>query len=41
MPQKPYFENAFDEYYYTYRTNLGSDIKLKNKTNDYKNINSI
>ena len=36
MPQQPYFENAFDEYYYTYRTNLGSDIKLKNKTNDMK-----
>ena len=29
LPQAPYFENAFDEYYHTYKTNLGSDIKLK------------
>ena len=36
VPQEPYFENAFDEYYYTYRTNIGSDIKIKNKENDIK-----
>ena len=36
MPREPYFESAFDEYYYTYRTNLNSDIKIKNKENDFK-----
>ena len=29
MPREPYFENAFDEYYHTYRTNFGSNINLK------------
>ncbi len=28
-PQGAYLENAFDEYYNTYRTNIGSDIKMK------------
>tara|TARA_B100001250_G_scaffold334074_1_gene299872 strand:+ start:14995 stop:16992 length:1998 start_codon:yes stop_codon:yes gene_type:complete len=32
LPREPYFENAFDEYYHTFRTNIGSNIKLtKNK----------
>ena len=30
-PKEPYFENAFDEYYYTYRKNIGSDINIKNE----------
>ena len=29
MPQEPYYENAFDEYYHTFRKNLGSDIKFQ------------
>ena len=29
MPQGPYLENAFDEYYHTSRTNMGSDIKME------------
>ena len=29
IPQEPYLENAFDEYYHTFKTNIGSDIKLK------------
>ena len=33
LPREPYFENAFDEYYQTYRTNLGSNINLKNDKN--------
>ena len=28
-PQEPYYENAFDEYYYTFRRNYGSSIKFK------------
>ena len=29
-PRQPYLENAFDEYYYTQRTNIGSDINIQN-----------
>ena len=29
MPQEPYYENAFDEYYHTFRKNLGTDIKFQ------------
>ena len=29
IPLEPYYENAFDEYYHTFKTNLGSDIKFK------------
>lgn len=36
-PKEPYFETAFDEYYHTFRTNLGSDIKFQN-SNDLVNI---
>ncbi len=28
MPRTPYFESAFDDYYYTWRKNIGSDISL-------------
>ena len=37
MPKEPYFQTAFDEYYHTYRTNFGSDIKFYN-SNDRVNI---
>ncbi len=30
LPRGPYSENAFDEYYHTYRTNIGSNIDLIN-----------
>ncbi len=30
-PRQPYLENAFDEYYYTYRKNIGTDIIVKKK----------
>tara|TARA_B100001250_G_scaffold58226_1_gene45198 strand:- start:509 stop:2521 length:2013 start_codon:yes stop_codon:yes gene_type:complete len=33
-PKEPYYENAFDEFYYTYRTNLGSDINIKTASNE-------
>lgn len=33
LPREPYFENAFDEYYQTYRTNIGSNINFKNDKN--------
>ena len=36
MPQEPYYENAFDEYYHTFKTNLGSDIKFKYKENNIR-----
>ena len=29
-PTEPYFESAFDEYFYTYRKNIGSNISFKN-----------
>lgn len=32
-PREPYFENAFDEYYHTQRTNIGSNINLENDKN--------
>ncbi|MAU36237.1 MAG: hypothetical protein CMD14_02560 [Flavobacteriales bacterium] len=35
MPREPYFENAFDEYFHTYRTNFGSNINL---TTDKKKL---
>ena len=38
MPTKPYFENAFDEYYYTYRTNVGSNINFTNETQSIKSF---
>jgi outer membrane receptor for ferrienterochelin and colicins len=38
MPQEPYYENAFDEYYHTFKTNLGSDIKLKYDKNKVRLI---
>lgn len=28
-PRLPYFENAFDDYYSTYRNNIGSELKFK------------
>ena len=31
-PRGPYSENAFDEYYYTKRTNIGTDIRINNKS---------
>ncbi len=36
LPREPYFENAFDEYYYTYRTNLGSNINFNNNKDRVK-----
>ena len=36
LPREPYFENAFDEYYYTYRTNIGSNINLKKNKDNIK-----
>ena len=38
LPQEPYNENAFDEYYHTFKTNLGSDIKLKYDKNKLRLI---
>ena len=35
-PKEPYYENAFDEYYYTLRTNLGSNISFNNKDDKVK-----
>ena len=29
IPRGPYFENAFDEYYYTYRTDVSSNINFQ------------
>ena len=29
FPREPYFENSFDEYYHTRRTNIGSKINVK------------
>ena len=29
IPREPYFENAFDEYYYTYRTDVSSNINFQ------------
>ena len=29
-PRQPYYENAFDEYFHTYRTNIGTDINIQN-----------
>ena len=31
-PIEPYFENAFDEFFYTLRENIGSNILFKNKS---------
>ena len=48
-PRGPYFESAFDDYYYTFRRNAGTDLnyKLNNNPlrfllsyNDYKRIKS-
>ena len=36
LPREPYFENAFDEYYYTYRTNIGSNINFNNNKDRVK-----
>ena len=36
LPREPYFENAFDEYYHTYRTNFGSNININNKKDQVK-----
>ena len=36
IPLEPYYENAFDEYYHTFKTNLGSDIKFKYKENNMR-----
>jgi len=38
MPRGPYLDYAFDDYYYTYRTNIGSDINIIRR--DYS-INSL
>ena len=29
-PREPYYETAFDEYFHTYRTNIGTDINIQN-----------
>tara|TARA_B100001758_G_scaffold105218_1_gene90124 strand:+ start:40845 stop:42866 length:2022 start_codon:yes stop_codon:yes gene_type:complete len=36
LPREPYFENAFDEYYYTNRMNIGSNINFKNNNDNIK-----
>tara|TARA_B100001142_G_scaffold85490_2_gene86893 strand:- start:26917 stop:28938 length:2022 start_codon:yes stop_codon:yes gene_type:complete len=36
LPRAPYFENAFDEYYYTNRMNVGSNINFKNNNDNIK-----
>ena len=33
-PKEPYYENAFDEFYYTYRRNIGSNINILTKNKD-------
>ena len=33
-PKEPYYENAFDEFYYTYRRNIGSNINISTKKKD-------
>ena len=38
LPLAPYNETAFDEYYHTYRTNLGSDINLNYDESNIKLI---
>ncbi|MDC0909394.1 TonB-dependent receptor [Flavobacteriales bacterium] len=29
-PREPYYETSFDEYFHTYRTNIGTDINIQN-----------
>ena len=41
MPKPPYFENAFDDHYYTYRKNIGSETKYKNDKYQIRAIFSI
>ena len=33
MPREPYYENAFDDYYYTWRKNAGADFSARLKGN--------
>ena len=36
FPRSPYFETAFDDFYYTYRTNFGTDLDYKLSKSDFK-----
>ena len=36
FPRSPYFETAFDDFYYTYRTNFGTDLDYKLLKSDFK-----
>ncbi len=36
FPRSPYFETAFDDYYYTYRTNVGADVDYNLPKSDLK-----
>ena len=41
FPRLPYYENAFDDYYYTRRNDLGLDINYNtNKNNNFKLLSS-
>ena len=41
LPRIPYYENAFDDYYYTYRYNIGSETKYKNDKYQIRAILSL
>jgi len=42
FPRLPYYENAFDDYYYTRRNDLGLDIDYSlNKNNNFKLLSSF
>ena len=37
-PLSPYYINAFDDYYYTFRKNLGSELIIQNKKNKLQSV---
>lgn len=42
FPRLPYYENAFDDYYYTRRNDLGLDVDFSpNKNNNFKLLSSF
>ena len=41
FPRLPYFENAFDDYYYTYRVNFGTNLKYSFDEHDLESIISF
>ena len=41
LPRLPYFETAFDDYYYTFRKNYGSELKFQKKSIKHRIIFSF